>query len=208
MVEDQDLTAREAELIELMAQGYSNKEIADRLFLSPHTVKTHLRRAFRKWGVRNRVEAATWWARRGDRAMAAAPSEAPPAKRSPWSQVRLRLLTSGAGAIAVAAAVALGALFFPGLGLLQRDTASSAPAVGCQTGDSFVIVWPTLEEQPLTLPDGTATSSSVLGNGRAILLSGYSSTAEVLETSDGSALYACPARYDLDAADLEAHTGP
>src|SRR3972149_2921923 len=60
-----DLTPREAELMELVARGYTNKEIAERVFLSPHTVKAHLKQAFRKCGVRNRVGGAGGGARRG-----------------------------------------------------------------------------------------------------------------------------------------------
>ena len=55
------LSAREVELTELVACGYSNQEIAQRLFLSRDTVKTHLKRVFGKCGFRNRVELASWW---------------------------------------------------------------------------------------------------------------------------------------------------
>jgi DNA-binding CsgD family transcriptional regulator len=49
------LSAREAEIADLVAAGHSNKEIAERLFLSPRTVEHHLERAMRKLGVRNRA---------------------------------------------------------------------------------------------------------------------------------------------------------
>jgi two-component system response regulator DesR len=52
-----ELSAREHEVLSLMAGGATNKEIADRLFLSPHTVKDHTSALYRKLGVRNRVEA-------------------------------------------------------------------------------------------------------------------------------------------------------
>lgn len=39
-----------------MAQGLSNREVAERLFLSPHTVSSHLRHVFAKLGVNSRVE--------------------------------------------------------------------------------------------------------------------------------------------------------
>ena len=52
-----ELSAREREVLSLMAGGATNKEIADRLFLSPHTVKDHTSALYRKLGVRNRVEA-------------------------------------------------------------------------------------------------------------------------------------------------------
>lgn len=51
------LTAREWEVLELVAGGLTNSEIANRLFLSPNTVKYHLTRVFRRWGVSSREEA-------------------------------------------------------------------------------------------------------------------------------------------------------
>ena len=41
---------------ELVIQGLTNREAAARMFLSPHTIDFHLRRMFRKLGVRSRVE--------------------------------------------------------------------------------------------------------------------------------------------------------
>lgn len=52
-----DLTAREREVLELLAQGYAYKEIADRLRLSVHTVNAHLRHIYEKLHVRSRGEA-------------------------------------------------------------------------------------------------------------------------------------------------------
>lgn len=52
-----DLSAREGEVLELIADGSTNAEIAARLFLSPHTVKDHTSSIYRKLGVRNRAEA-------------------------------------------------------------------------------------------------------------------------------------------------------
>ena len=51
------LTHREVEILGLMAQGLTNPEIAERLFLSNHTVKTHINRIFAKTGSRDRVAA-------------------------------------------------------------------------------------------------------------------------------------------------------
>ena len=51
------LTHREVEILGLMAQGLTNPEIAERLFLSNHTVKTHISRIFAKTGSRDRVAA-------------------------------------------------------------------------------------------------------------------------------------------------------
>jgi DNA-binding NarL/FixJ family response regulator len=53
------LTAREQEILSLMARGMGNKEIAAYLSLSVPTVKTHVRRLLRKLGAQSRVEALT-----------------------------------------------------------------------------------------------------------------------------------------------------
>ncbi|SFD14575.1 helix-turn-helix transcriptional regulator [Pseudoalteromonas denitrificans] len=54
------LTKREKAIISLMSTGSKNKEIADKLDISPHTVKTHLYSAFRKTKCRNRIELLSW----------------------------------------------------------------------------------------------------------------------------------------------------
>jgi two-component system response regulator DesR len=51
------LTDREREVLSLMASGATNREIAERLVLSPHTVKEHTSALYRKLKVRNRTEA-------------------------------------------------------------------------------------------------------------------------------------------------------
>jgi DNA-binding NarL/FixJ family response regulator len=51
------LTQREAEILALIAQGLTNPEISVRLFLSSHTVKTHISRIFAKTGSRDRASA-------------------------------------------------------------------------------------------------------------------------------------------------------
>jgi DNA-binding NarL/FixJ family response regulator len=51
-----DLTTRERELMTLAAHGLSNDQIAERLFLSPLTVKTHINRAMMKLAVRDRAQ--------------------------------------------------------------------------------------------------------------------------------------------------------
>ena len=51
------ITRRELEILELIAKGLSNREIAGKLFVSENTVKTHCSRAFDKLGARRRTQA-------------------------------------------------------------------------------------------------------------------------------------------------------
>jgi DNA-binding CsgD family transcriptional regulator len=50
------LTGAEVEVARLVSDGITNREIADRLFLSPHTVNSHLRHIFAKLGISSRTE--------------------------------------------------------------------------------------------------------------------------------------------------------
>jgi DNA-binding CsgD family transcriptional regulator len=54
------LTERELDVLRLVAQGQSNREIAQTLFLSEHTVARHLTHIFTKTGVENRAGAAAY----------------------------------------------------------------------------------------------------------------------------------------------------
>ncbi|MDI5889486.1 response regulator transcription factor [Halomonas rhizosphaerae] len=54
------LTHRELEIIAMLGTGVSNIEIADQLFVSEHTVKSHLYNIFRKIKVHNRFQAVNW----------------------------------------------------------------------------------------------------------------------------------------------------
>ena len=55
--DDLDITRRELEILELIAQGMSNREIAEKLYVSENTIKTHCSRAFDKLGAKRRTQA-------------------------------------------------------------------------------------------------------------------------------------------------------
>ena|SRR5581483_2446599 len=59
------LTRREIEILRLVAEGRSNREVAKKLWVTDQTVKFHLANTYRKLGVRNRVEASQWAFSRG-----------------------------------------------------------------------------------------------------------------------------------------------
>jgi DNA-binding CsgD family transcriptional regulator len=54
------LSPRELEVLRLIATGVSNSEVAEQLFLSPNSIKTYIRTAYKKTGVTNRTSAVLW----------------------------------------------------------------------------------------------------------------------------------------------------
>ena len=60
-----DLTQREIEILQLVAEGLSNKSVAQRLSVSENTIKYHLGKTFQKLGVQSRTEAVTYAIRSG-----------------------------------------------------------------------------------------------------------------------------------------------
>ena len=59
------LTQREVQVLTLIAQGRTNREVADELFLSPNSIKTYVRTAYRKIGASSRSQAVSWAIRNG-----------------------------------------------------------------------------------------------------------------------------------------------
>ena len=59
------LSPREVEVLALVTQGMSNQEIADRLFLTINTLKSHIRQAYKKIGVASRAQAVAWCMQHG-----------------------------------------------------------------------------------------------------------------------------------------------
>ncbi len=57
---DIELTRREIQVLQFLKAGGSNMEIADSLFISEHTIKSHLYNIFRKIDVKNRTQATAW----------------------------------------------------------------------------------------------------------------------------------------------------
>ncbi len=56
-LDELSITGRELEVLQLIAEGLSNREIAEKLFVSENTVKTHSSRVFDKLGARRRTQA-------------------------------------------------------------------------------------------------------------------------------------------------------
>jgi DNA-binding NarL/FixJ family response regulator len=63
--ESYGLSDREMEILQLLADGFTNKEIAGQLYISTQTVKTHIAHIFEKLGVKDRTEAVAAALRRG-----------------------------------------------------------------------------------------------------------------------------------------------
>ena len=59
------LTSREIEIVRMVARGYGNREVAEKLFISEGTVKTHLHTIYEKLGLKSRVQLANYAQEKG-----------------------------------------------------------------------------------------------------------------------------------------------
>ena len=57
------LTCREGQIVKLLLEGLTNKEIADKLFISVHTVKANLENIYEKFDIHNRVQLAVYFSK-------------------------------------------------------------------------------------------------------------------------------------------------
>lgn len=58
------LTKQDLLILKLMSEGLANKQIAEELFISPLTIKTHLKNIYKKLDANNKIQALNNWERR------------------------------------------------------------------------------------------------------------------------------------------------
>ncbi len=68
------LSARERDVVELIAEGCTNREIAERLVISERTTENHVQRIVNRLGLQSRTQVAAWALRHGVERMAGEPS--------------------------------------------------------------------------------------------------------------------------------------
>ncbi len=169
-----ELSERELEILKLLATGLSNKEIAAQLYVSPNTVKVHLRNIFAKLGVQSRTEATVMAIQRGyvsvpgspageDSALANAPEDVaagptpdavpvvPTIEVEPALPLSRRLLLIGLAVLAVALAISAVPRGAAQGNQAQpfSDSASAGAVNALQASDS---IWQPLV--PMSLPRG------------------------------------------------------
>ena len=138
MLENNELSDREREVLRLVATGASNKEIAQQLYISTNTVKVHLRNIFAKIGVASRTEATLYAIREGMIQVSTLPADANPSASLPLPESVIsppigRSTRKGLHPLGWVAVAAMLLIFVGSLALLTTRTpiqvAASPPAV-------------------------------------------------------------------------------
>lgn len=146
-----DLTERERQILQLLASGASNKEIAQTLFITANTVKVHLRNIFAKIGVTSRTEAAIYALRENfPPPVESAPAPPPEVENSSPLKTSRRFGWPGLALLAIfLLAVSLAALFWGQKNPSPQSLATAAPTASR---------WQALAELP-TARSGLALAS-------------------------------------------------
>lgn len=135
MVSSNDtLSERELEILELVALGATNQQIARDLFISVNTVKVHLRNIFAKLGVESRTEATTTAIQRGLIRV-----ESPPAEPAPfvWPSSAVRVTSLERVYLVVAAVLALALVALPIAGTGSRSGAATSALLDSSASPSL-----------------------------------------------------------------------
>lgn len=165
------LSEREIEILQLVATGATNKEIARQLVISPNTVKVHLRNTFSKIGVGSRTEAAMFAIQQGI-AEPGTPRSSPtantslPAQPAAWQRGWLRYLTAWPIAVLVIA-LGVGALSW----MLFWDRQAAGSDIPDDAGVSSVDRW----TSRAALPTARSGLAAVSHNGHIYAVGGRGS---------------------------------
>ncbi len=165
------LTPRETEILGLLAEGLSNDEIAQRLTISPNTVKVHVRNIFEKMGVQSRTEATMEAVRRGWIEVPGLGSEIePPA----WPPLQVDFGPGQALGVLLAVLVALAVGLWP-----QKQWHSSAPLLAPFSSDRAAprtVLLPRMTvprwTQRAALPTPRSLAATAFVNGRLYVAGG------------------------------------
>jgi DNA-binding CsgD family transcriptional regulator len=139
------LSRREMDIAALVAQGLTNREIAQRLFISERTVESHLEHIRRKLSVRGRAQVAAWFVADGPTGSSAARSRRSPA----WVSRR----TAGALAVLVVLSLAIGLV---GLWRLAPVSGSRPAKPGQAVSVPHAVWWTKGADHPLSWPGSVA----------------------------------------------------